>query len=76
MHNKKLFGTATVGTRGQVVIPADARKELNIEEGQRLYVIGSKNNSIIGLIPEDRLQEIIQKMSGEIEALIQIQGSK
>ncbi len=76
MHNKKLFGTATVGTRGQVVIPADARKELNIEEGQRLYVIGSKNNSIIGLIPEDRLQEIIQKMSGEIEALSQIQGSK
>ena len=32
MHDKKLFGTATVGTKGQVVIPADARDELGISE--------------------------------------------
>ena len=32
MHDKKLYGTATVGTKGQVVIPADLRKDLgNIE---------------------------------------------
>lgn len=31
MHDKKLFGTATVGTKGQVVIPAQAREELNIK---------------------------------------------
>ena len=28
MHDKKLYGTATVGTKGQIVIPSDARDEL------------------------------------------------
>lgn len=41
MHDKKLYGTATVGTKGQVVIPADAREALNIQTGDRLYVVGS-----------------------------------
>ena len=41
MHKKKLYGVATVGTKGQVVIPADAREELGIQTGDRLYVVGS-----------------------------------
>ena len=36
MHDKKLYGTATVGTKGQVVIPADAREALGIASGDRL----------------------------------------
>ena len=28
MHDKKLYGTATVGTKGQVVIPSEAREAL------------------------------------------------
>ena len=42
MHDKKLYGTATVGTKGQVVIPADAREALGIMPGDRLYVMASK----------------------------------
>ena len=45
MHDKQLFGTATVGTKGQVVIPADARDALGIESGDRLYVVGSVEKS-------------------------------
>ena len=40
MSAKKLYGTATVGTKGQVVIPADARLQMGIEAGDRLSVIG------------------------------------
>ena len=36
MHDKELFGTATVGSKGQVVISADAREEMNIKPGDRL----------------------------------------
>jgi bifunctional DNA-binding transcriptional regulator/antitoxin component of YhaV-PrlF toxin-antitoxin module len=35
MHDKKLFGTSTVGTKGQIVIPADAREQLGIDHGDR-----------------------------------------
>jgi len=67
VHNKKLYGTATVGSKGQVVIPADARKELDITEGDRLYVVGSDKGQIIGLLKEQQLREIINKITGELE---------
>ena len=34
----KCYGSVTVGTRGQVVIPAKARKELGIEAKKKLLV--------------------------------------
>lgn len=39
-NSKKLYGTATVGSKGQVVIPAEAREELGLQSGDRLYVLG------------------------------------
>ena len=33
------FGTVTVGTRGQVSIPAQARKSLGLEPGDQLVVL-------------------------------------
>ena len=53
MHDKKLYGTATVGTKGQVVIPADAREALNIQTGDRLYVVGSTSKHWVGFLKEE-----------------------
>ncbi len=36
LHRPKVFGSTTVGPRGQVVIPANARKELDISSGDTL----------------------------------------
>ena len=33
------FGTATVGERGQIVIPADARKRFDIEPGDKMLIL-------------------------------------
>lgn len=65
--NKKLYGTATVGSKGQVVIPADAREELNIEPGDRLYVLGSMHGSGLVLLKEDMLEHLVEQMSAQIE---------
>jgi len=67
MHDKKLYGTATVGTKGQVVIPADARDALNIQPGDRLYVVGSEKFQHIGFIKEDQLRSMIEHLTGNIE---------
>ncbi len=32
------YGTATVGERGQIVIPAEARKEIGIQAGDKLLI--------------------------------------
>ncbi len=36
----KFFGSTTVGDRGQIVLPAELRKEYKIEAGDKLLVIG------------------------------------
>jgi len=67
MHDKKLYGTATVGTKGQVVIPADAREALDIKTGDRLYVIASNKSKWVGFLPEEQLREMISHLTDNIE---------
>jgi AbrB family looped-hinge helix DNA binding protein len=43
---KHLFGMVTVGDKGQIVIPADARKLFNISAGDKLVVLGDENQGI------------------------------
>lgn len=38
--NRRFYGTVTVSDRGQVVIPAEARRDLGIEVGDKLLVFG------------------------------------
>lgn len=67
MHDKKLYGTATVGTKGQVVIPAEARSALGIETGDHLYVIGSQQGKWVGLIQEEQLRTLLTQITDNIE---------
>lgn len=67
MHDKQLYGTATVGTKGQVVIPADAREALGIQTGDRLYVVGSSRNQWVGFIKEEQLRELLNHLTDNIE---------
>lgn len=67
MHDKKLYGTATVGTKGQVVIPSDAREELDIKSGDRLYVVGSPEKKWVGFIKEEQLRALLSHLIENIE---------
>jgi AbrB family looped-hinge helix DNA binding protein len=76
MHCKKLYGTATVGTKGQVVIPAMAREELSINTADRLYVVGSPEKGVIMLLKEDRLEQFIEQMNLQVETFKKFKKSK
>lgn len=76
MHEKKLYGTATVGTKGQIVIPADAREELNIHSGDRLYVVGSPSKGFVGLLKEETLEDFIEQTNLQLENFKALKNSK
>lgn len=63
---KKLYGTATVGSKGQVVIPADAREELGLKAGDRLYVANAGPGGLV-FLKEEMLENIVAQMSAQVE---------
>lgn len=52
---KHIFGTTTVGERGQIVIPKKARKLFQIEAGDTLIVVGDEERGL-GVIPQNYMQ--------------------
>ena len=46
----KCHGTATVGERGQVVLPAELRKKLGIGPGEKLIVLAINHNGFERII--------------------------
>ncbi len=69
MHpgQKKLYGTATIGTKGQIVIPANAREDLGLNAGDRLYALNIGHNGGIVLLKEEMLEHMVEQMSAQIE---------
>lgn len=55
------YGAVTVGERGQITIPAAARKTFDIQPGVKILVFGDIEKGL-GLVKEDQLQKIAMKM--------------
>ena len=51
-NSKRVFGTAKVGDRGQIVIPKEARELFNIRPGDTLLILGEENKGLIVYRPE------------------------
>ena len=49
---QKVFGTAKVGDRGQIVIPKEAREFFGIEPGDTLLILGKSETGLIISRPE------------------------
>lgn len=56
-EGRMFYGSVTVGERGQVVIPAQARRDHDITPGDKLIVLGNPDG--IALIGADRLLDLL-----------------
>ena len=57
----KFYGATTVGERGQVVIPAEARRDFDIKPGDKLVVMGMDKNRSIIITKAESLTEFLSK---------------
>ncbi len=46
-HEHTLYGTTTIGEKGQAVIPADARKKMRLKKGEKLLVFGVGDDMVV-----------------------------
>ena len=58
---RRVFGTAKVGDRGQIVIPKEARDLFHIEPGDTLLILGEEDTGLIVSKP-DVLSDIANKL--------------
>ena len=65
----KTYGTVTVGERGQLVIPADLRKELKIKSGDKLMIFAKLDKKIVSFMREEDFSAFLHKAAKIISRL-------
>jgi len=63
---QRVFGTARVGDRGQIVIPKEARAFFGIEPGDTLLILGKAETGLIVTKP-DTLDDLASKIFHSVE---------
>jgi len=63
------YGSVTLGERGQVVIPAEARKVFNMQPGDKLLVFGHPAGWGILVSKVDDLQQALADMQHQLSVV-------
>jgi len=71
-HGMKCYGSTVIGEKGQIVIPAEVRKKLNIKSGDKFLVLAHEKHAPILLIRADALARLVKRMfGGDIRELLE-----
>lgn len=67
---KRFYGSITVSERGQIVIPAEARRDFGIEIGDKLLVFGDLEQGLAIM----KASKLIEKMPGIMSMLQSVEN--
>ncbi len=69
-HAPVFYGTATVGAKGQIVIPVEARERMKIKPGDKVVIIGPHNKpQVIGLCSESALSSLLERIDNKLSSV-------
>lgn len=64
-----LVGTVTIGPKGQVVIPVEARDKMSIQPGDKLIALYLDDHQTISFVTEKVMQTMIDKMGAHLKTM-------
>jgi len=67
MKDEKFFGTGTIGERGQIVVPAKAREELNIKAGDEFIFFG--HGEMLHIIKAGEMNKFLDTMTAKFSKM-------
>lgn len=67
-NSEQFFGTTTVGEKGQVVIPAEARESMGIKKGDKLLVFGM-GCDMLAFSKLSKVEQFASHLSGRLDAI-------
>lgn len=65
------YGAATVGERGQIVIPVEARKRYGIETGDKILIMGAPHDRGLMLIKIETMRDFMTTILSDLQAMEQ-----
>lgn len=65
----KCYGTTIVGPRGQVVIPIEARRELDMEAGTKLLTFRHPGGKGLVLVKVEAVEDLLNIMTQRIDTI-------
>ena len=68
-ERRRFYGSITVSNRGQVVIPAEARRDFGIEVGDKLLVLGDLDEGL-AIVKASAFLEKYEPFSATIQSLM------
>lgn len=60
-HEPEFFGSATVGERGQIVIPAGARQALGISPGDKLLIFSGLHGNALSVMKSEQVSRFVSR---------------
>ena len=57
----KFYGAVVVGERGQIVIPAEARHDLEITSGEKLIILGGFQGNGLMIVKREAISQLLSK---------------
>lgn len=75
MREKAFLGAATVGERGQIAIPADARRSLGIEPGTKMLFFTGPKDAGLFMVKAEELGRIIEHLTSKVQTMEELMKS-
>ncbi len=69
MEDFKFYGSATVGTKGQIVIPAQAREELDIKEGDKVIIVQAPQRNGVVVLKAEIFKQALGQLQTKLGTL-------
>lgn len=68
MFHEQFYGSTTLGEKGQVVIPSDCRKAMNLKTGERLLVF-AMGGGMVALAKLEQLAKFEKHMAERLQTI-------
>ncbi len=70
----KCYGSTIISERGQIVIPAEARRAMGLEPGTRLLIFGPGGGQVLTLVTADTVSKFIRSAMERLAEFEQVIG--
>ena len=70
--DSQFWGSATVGERGQIVIPADARQELDIKPGDKLLIFSGMHGGSLNVMKAEQVTQFVARAMARLSKMEEI----